>query len=166
MSIKLFTRKIHYWLSAIIAVPLLIIIISGLFLTVRKDVAWVQPPTVKGSTQFLTGEFSLILDQAKTVEKASIQSWADIARVDIRPSKGIIKVLSKNNWEIQLDSNTADILQVAYRRTGVIESIHDGSFFHENISYFVFLPSALILLILWVTGMYMFVVTLISKISK
>jgi hypothetical protein len=48
------------------------------------------------------------------------------------------------------------ILQVAYRRSDLIESIHDGSFFGDCAKHWVFLPSALVLIGLWVTGMVLF----------
>ena len=74
----------------------------------------------------------------------------------MRPSKGVIKVRAKNRWEVQLDHQSGEILQVAYRRSGLIESIHEGTFFHDKVRLGIFLPSAIILLILWVTGIYLF----------
>ena len=74
----------------------------------------------------------------------------------MRPGKGIIKVRGKNNWEIQIDGNTGQVLQVAIRRSDLIESIHDGSFFHESFKLWVFLPSAVILAVMWGTGIYLF----------
>jgi hypothetical protein len=85
-----------------------------------------------------------------------VQSWKDITRIDIRPAKGVMKVLAKNNWEVQLDSATGQVLQVAYRRSDLIESFHDGSWFGDWAKLGVFLPAALILLVLWITGLVLF----------
>ena len=41
----------------------------------------------------------------------------------------MVKVWLNNGWEIQVDLNNGTILQTAYRRSDLIESIHDGSFF-------------------------------------
>ncbi len=90
-------------------------------------------------------------------------SWQDIERLDVRPAKGIIKVRGRNQWEVQLNHNNGDVLQVAYRRTDFIESLHDGSFFHDKAKLWVFLPAAIILTFLWLTGIYLFVVTLLSR---
>ncbi len=49
------------------------------------------------------------------------------------------------------------MLQTAYRRSDLIESIHDGSFFAGDWSKLgVFLPSGVALLLLWITGLWMF----------
>ena len=44
MSFNVLNRKIHYWASAIVAIPLLVIICSGLLLQAKKQSSWVQPP--------------------------------------------------------------------------------------------------------------------------
>jgi hypothetical protein len=68
----------------------------------------------------------------------------------------MLKVRAENSWEIQIDANTGAVLQVAYRRSDLIESIHDGSFFGDYAKLWLFLPSALVLIGLWVTGMVLF----------
>ncbi len=90
------------------------------------------------------------------VPEAEVETWVDIDRLDVRPNKGMLKIRCQNRWEVQLDTNSGDVLQVAYRRSDLIESIHDGSFFHDSTKLWVFLPSALVLTILWATGAYLF----------
>ncbi len=51
---------------------------------------------------------------------------------------------------------SALLLQVAQRRSDLIESIHDGSWFHDLVKHWLFLPAAVVLLLLWLTGMFMF----------
>ena len=122
----------------------------------KKDLAWIQPPTQRGTTNELTLGFERILKIAKSVPEAKIDGWDDIDRLDVRPSKGMLKVRGANGWEIQIDAATGDILQVACRRSDLIESLHDGSFFHDKVRLCLFLPSALVLLGLWLTGIYLF----------
>lgn len=160
MKFSRLNRKIHFWGSIICVIPTIIIIVSGLLLLLRKDVAWIQPPTNSGLGNFPTVEFAQILDISKTVEKAKIQNWQDISRLDVRPKDGIIKILAKNNYEIQVDFQSGEVLQVAKRRSGIIEKFHDGSFFHKNIPLAVFFPSSLILLIIALTGIYIFIRTI------
>jgi hypothetical protein len=119
-----------------------------------------------GQTFFPTLTFDRILDISKNVPNAKINEWKDISRLDIRPKIGTIKVLSQNNTEIQIDFQTGDILQVAHRRTGIIESIHEGSFFHKTAPFAIFLPAALILLILLITGIYLFICAFPARIRK
>lgn len=151
------SRKTHYWAAILCAIPVLVVILSGLLLLLKKESAWIQPPTARGEKGSPTVDFPQILAAAVTVPQAAIRSWEDITRLDIRPDKGLVKVHAKNHWEIQLDHRSGEILQVAYRRSDLIESMHDGSFFHEHVKLWVFLPSALILLLLWITGIYLFI---------
>jgi uncharacterized iron-regulated membrane protein len=156
MKLSKLNRDIHRWGSILTALPVLVVIVTGVILQLKKDVAWVQPPSAKGSGAELNLGFAQILDAAKSAPEASIESWDDIDRLDVRPSKGIVKVRAKNRWEVQVDLGTGDVLQTAYRRSDLIESIHDGSFFHELAKLWIFLPSAVVLLVLWVTGVYLF----------
>ena len=98
--------------------------------------------------------------------EAGIASWSDIERLDVRPSKGIVKVRAVSNWEVQIDTATGEVLQVAYRRSDLIESIHDGSWFHERAKLFVFLPAAVVLLGLWGSGVYLFLLPYLAKRRK
>lgn len=168
MSIKLrkTSRSLHLWVSLGIFIPVLIVLGSGLLLQVKKEFDWVQPPTQKGMSAVPELSFEVILHAAKQVPQAGITQWDDIDRLDVRPSKGIVKVRAKNHWEIQLDTQTGKVLHVAYRRTDTIEAIHDGSWFFEGAKLWVFLPAAILLLVLWITGMVMLVTSLKSKYRK
>ena len=161
------SRKTHYWGAFIILLPVLIISITGIFLQLKKDIDWIQPPTISGeSANNPSISFEEILEASKTVEEANIRSWNDIDRLDVRIDKGIVKVRSKNRWEVQVDTNSGEVVQVAYRRSDIIEELHDGSWFHENIKLLIFLPSGIILFILWITGFYMVLLPYLSKWKK
>jgi len=134
----------------------LVVIVTGLFLLLKKDVAWIQPPTQRGDSTELGLSFDEVLEIAKTVPEAEIESWHDVDRLDVRPSKGMLKVRGVNRWEVQIDAKSGEVLQVAFRRSDLIESLHDGSFFHDRVKLWLFLPSAVVLLALWITGIYLF----------
>lgn len=159
-------RKTHFWGAAICAIPVIIMIVTGMILQFKKESDWVQPPSMKGSGKIPTIAFATVLEAAQSVEKVGIQSWSDIDRLDVRPTKGIIKIRANNRWEIQIDHQTGEVLTTAYRRSDLIESIHDGSFFHEYAKLWLFFPAAVILLVLWITGMYLFIKTLITRSKK
>ena len=160
------SRSLHLWLSLIIFIPIFIVIGSGLLLQVKKEFDWIQPPTQKAYNTYPTLSFEGILQSVNTVTEANIATWDDIDRLDVRPNKGIIKVRGKNHWEIQIDAQSGDVLQVAYRRTDTIEAIHDGSWFFDGAKLWLFLPAAILLLVLWVTGLIMLFTTLKSKYRK
>ena len=136
--------------------PMMIIVVTGIILMLKKEVAYIQPPTRRGSGSALAIGFDRILESAGTVEQAQITSWDDVDRLDVRPGKGVIKVRGKNRWEVQIDAKTGEVLQAAIRRSDLIESIHDGSYFHESLKLWVFLPSGVILAILVLTGVHLF----------
>lgn len=157
------TRKIHRWGAIIIALPFLIVLVSGLFLQLKKDVSWIQPESREGVSTTPSISFEEILDSARSIPQAEISSWKDINRLDVRPDKGMVKVRANNHWEIQIDTQTGDVLQVEYRRSDIIEAIHDGSWFHESAKLWIFFPTGIIVTILWITGVYMFFVPYIAK---
>ncbi len=156
MKLHSLNRKVHYWISIAVGVPALIIFCTGILLQMKKQLTWVQPAELRGSAQEPALEFPKILEICKNVPQAEVRDWSDINRIDVRPSRGMLKVWAKNNWEVQIDTSTGKVLQVAYRRSDMIEAIHDGSWFHDNVKLWVFLPVGLILLVMWLTGLYLF----------
>lgn len=163
MSLSRVNRWTHRWGSIVILIPTAVIIASGLILQLKKESAWIQPATKAGSATGVSLPFERILAVVKEVPEAQVSTWEDIDRLDIRPGKGMLKIRCKNRWEIQVDANTGRVLQVAYRRSDLIESIHDGSFFHDSVKLWIFFPSALILMVLWVTGAYLFALPYIAR---
>jgi len=161
------SRKTHYWGSFVIMLPVLLIIVSGILLQLKKEIHWLQPPTKKGQVQNNpTITLDDILSTVKKIDEVNIKSWSDIDRLDLRVEKGIVKVRGKNRWEVQIDTQTKKVLQVAYRRSDLIEQLHDGSWFNEKIKLYIFLPSGIILFILWVNGIYMFILPYFIKWKK
>lgn len=156
MKLNLLNRKIHYWLSLFVALPLLVIVGTGIMLQWKKHAPWIQPAEQKAGPGEPQLSLARMVEIARTVPEAGIQSWSDIARVDIRPGRNLVKLVSRTRWEIQLDARTGAILQTAYRRSDLIEEIHDGSFFHDRAKLWVFFPAALGLLVLTLTGLWLF----------
>lgn len=150
------SRKLHRWGAILIALPFLVVLISGIFLQVKKEFDWIQPPSQTGSSDGASIAFDSILSIAKSVPELKIKQWTDIDRLDVRPDDGIIKIRATNSWEAQIDAHTGEILYLSKRRSGLIEKIHDGSWFHEQAKLSLFLPSAIVVSILWLTGIYLF----------
>ena len=150
-------RKAHRWGAILIALPFLLVIVTGMLLQLKKEWSWVQPPTAKGTAKSPQVSFDVILEATKSVPEAEVKSWEDIDRLDVRPDRGLVKVQAKNGWEVQVDSATGSVLQKAYRRSDTIEMLHDGSWFHDSFKIYVFLPVAVVVLGLWITGIYLFI---------
>jgi uncharacterized iron-regulated membrane protein len=156
-------RKVHYWASAVVAVPLLVIAATGTILQLKKHWTWVQPPETRGSVTTPAIELSGILEALKADPSLNVSSWDQVNRLDVRPGRGIVKAWLKSDWEAQIDLGTGKILQVAYRRSDWIESIHDGSIFGDWVKLGLFFPTAVGLALLWLGGMWMWVYPFIGR---
>jgi hypothetical protein len=90
---KLFklSRVLHRWGSIIALLPITIIIFSGIVLQLKKVSPYVQPPTQSGAGTEPAIGFDRILEVVKTVPEAEIESWEDVDRLDVRPSKGVVQ---------------------------------------------------------------------------
>ena len=157
-------RKVHYWVSATVALPLLVIITSGLLLQAKKQWTFVQPPEKRGTGTEPVISLQQMLESIRTRTELGVTGWDDVNRLDVRPDRGMVKAWLRNGYEVQVDLGTGHVLQVAYRRSDLIESIHDGSFFAGDWTKLgLFLPSGIALLALWATGLWMFWVPFAAK---
>ncbi len=157
-------RWAHRWGSILIGIPLLVVILTGVLLQVKKQLTWVQPPTIRGVEKTPTLAWEQLLESVKKVPEAGVQSWEDVDRIDVRVGHGVAKVQSKNSWEVQVDLANGSVLQVAYRRSDWIEAMHDGSWFGGDFAKLgIFLPSAIVLLGLWITGIYLFFMPILKR---
>lgn len=168
MNLKRLMRQIHYWLSLAIFLPSGIIFMAGIFLMLKKEISWIQPPTVKGAVIAHMPEitYDRILQAVQSAPDAGMTQWSDIKKIDIRPDKGMAKIVSHTGWEVQVDTYTGDVLNTAYRRSDIIESIHDGSFFARWVKLYIFLPTGLLLILMWGTGIYLFLLPRLRKKKK
>lgn len=165
-SARFLMRYSHRWGALAVAIPFLVVLATGILLQLKKDWHFVQPPTQKGTPYQMAISFEKVLAISQTIPEMQIKSWEDIDRLDVRPDKGMIKVQAKNHFELQIDSHSGKVLQVAYRNSDWLEAMHDGSWFHERAKLGIFLPAALIVLCLWISGMYLFFLPWVVRMGK
>jgi hypothetical protein len=164
MRLNLLNRKIHYWATVVVALPVIVIIGSGVLLQMKKHWTWVQPAEQRGTGTAPAIGLDGILRAVQSVPNHGVAGWEDVNRVDVRPSRGLAKVWLDSGWEVQVDLGTGRVLQTAYRRSDLIESIHDGSFFAgEWTKLGVVLPTGILMLVMWVTGIWMFVAPIVMR---
>ncbi len=151
-----FYRKIHRWLALPLFVVLLLVGFTGLLLGWKKQTE-LLPKTESTKTE---KGFYIKLDSleaiAKSYTKNQLKLADEIDRIDIRPKKGIAKIVFSHHFtELQIDTKTGEILVVNTRKSDFIEKIHDGSiidFFLKNendifkLAYTTFTSVGLILL--------------------
>lgn len=127
-------RKIHRTLGAFLFIFFFIVAITGLILGWKKNSnGFILPATAKGiSTNLDTWKTTtalLKISDSVLITKVDKSLSTKLDRIDIRKDKGIVKFLYADNyWEIQLDGQSGDVLQINQRRSDFVEDIHDGSF--------------------------------------
>jgi uncharacterized iron-regulated membrane protein len=125
-------RVWHRYLGLAIGLLLLISALTGILLALKKDVNLIQPPTQKGVSKSLETWKSLseIATIATTEfhQKYPEQKDNTVNKMDVRPSKGIVKVLfDEGYWEVQVDGTSGEVKSIERRHSDWIEALHDGS---------------------------------------
>lgn len=158
MKPQVLLRQIHHWGSLAIMLQMGLVIGAGLLLMLKKEISWIQPPTEKGVEREAVPEMAIneLFAIAEGIPELAITDWSELSRVDVKPGKGSVKFVAENNWEAQIDTQTGEVLQVTFRRSDIIESLHDGSFFADWVKLYIFFPSGIVLMVLWGTGIYLF----------
>jgi len=164
MSTNAVVRRLHFWISIAVAIPALVVVGSGLLLQTKKHWSWVQPPEMHGTGSLPLVTLDALLSSLVAAPGLGVDGWDDVNRIDVRPAKGVAKVWLHSGWETQVDLGTGRVLQHAYRRSDLIEAIHDGSYLGGNWTKLgVFLPSGLLLFFMWASGVWLLVSTLLAK---
>lgn len=151
-----FWRSWHKSLSIIIVLPFLITIITGLSLLFRDRVNWINPVFPPVSSQ-LTISFDDILKTSQSVPELDVKTWDDVNRIQIKPSNGSIVVRAKNNYQIQIDGSTAEVVGGGVGRSSILVGLHEGTFWFGNWGrYLIALPMGLIVLFLSISGIVLY----------
>lgn len=131
VSLRLF-RQWHKYAGLVLSTFVFISALTGILLAWKKEVNLLQPPTQQGSSiqmkEWLPVYKLDSLARMALLARDSLQTSNPIERLDIRPHKGIVKVLFKQgNLEVQIDLKSGEIRSVATRHADWIEALHDGS---------------------------------------
>lgn len=151
-------RSIHKWVGMSVFLFMIITAFTGVLLGWKKNVALLQPATLKGTSLafYDWAGFDQIATNAILAIDSVVGRKIEIDRMDVRPDKGIIKVTFKEGyWEVQVDATTARTLSVAQRHADWIEHIHDGSIFSEGFKLFYTNYLGWGLLFLSITGFWL-----------
>lgn len=152
---KYFERNLridHRWIAIIIMIPILITTITGTLLLMRNQISWIQPQTLKRDRSEQWATIDQVFDAIRHEPKTHIQSWKEISSIIYKASKGTIQIRTKNKQLIQLDGTSAEILSIAPRRTGWLIQLHEGTYWGKGVRLYVFLPAALGLILLIISG--------------
>lgn len=166
MNTLRFFFKAHKWVGVCASLFLAVTAVTGFLLLLKKEFAWIQPPTRKGAEgsieQFIT------LDEAwKRIKAANHPDFAsaeDIDRIDVRPDKRVYKVRSKHNHsEIQVDAMTGAILSTDTRTSDWLEQIHDGSWVGKPFHDYVMPLVAICVMFLVFSGLWLWITPMVRR---
>jgi len=145
-------RKWHGTIAVVVALPFLLVILTGLLLQLKKQLTWVQPTEMRAPFSERV-DAEALLDALRRDPTLNVKGWGDVIRFDVRPSRGVAKFTLSGDREAQVSIKDAVVLQVAPRRSDWIESLHDGSFFGGDVGkLYVFFPMGVLVLLLWASG--------------
>lgn len=157
------SRKTHKWIGVVLSLPLFVIFATGILLSVSSRVNWLQPKPQALSTEKTEGvtlPMDKILEIVRGVPEAEVQSWDDVHQIDMRPKQGLLRVRSKNYWEVQLDGHSGKILSSAKRWKTYFIQMHEGTLFSEGIKTWIFIPTGLSALLLLLSGLILWALPL------
>jgi len=139
-------KKIHLFIAITFILPIVIIFISGLILVSKQIFPIIQPPVIE--TQFIEGKSLLKLDD--------FTKNPEVDQIIYRPNKNNLSIRYKDDMEKQIHAQTGDVLSFAKRHTNWLLRIHQGSYFSDWVKKFIFIPTAIVLQILWISGMMLY----------
>ena len=160
-------RKVHYWTSLPLFLTIFVIATTGVLLSLKKDFDSLQPPTQIGSAPGeLRRPVADLVAAVATVPGHAGATYRDIDRIDIRPGDGVAKVILYSRTEVQVDLATGKVLQVGYRTSDLLETIHDFSFLGSWSKYVFSFGTGLLILGMASTGVYLFLLPMLAKRKK
>jgi uncharacterized iron-regulated membrane protein len=169
-------RRIHKWISIISVFFLVVIGITAILLAWKKEFGLIpktQTTKVEDAGRWIPLEQMMEIGQV--FARDSLQKSDLIDRVDVRPDKGIAKIVFQRHFtEIQVDGFSGEILSVSQRNSDLIEKIHDGSILdflvvsdNEIFKITYSTLTSVILLILCFTGFFLwYLPKMIKKLKK
>jgi len=126
-----FFRSIHRKIAICLFAFFFIISITGLLLGWKKKTGLLAL-TQKGVSTNPDGWLSVDSLNKLAVkylhDSVDAKLSKELDRIDIRPSKGIVKfVFVDHYWGLQIDCTTGQLLSIEKRNSDFIEDIHDGT---------------------------------------
>ncbi|GHD75701.1 PepSY domain-containing protein [Vogesella fluminis] len=161
-------------MSVFLGLVILVTTLSGLFITFKKDLEYLQPASRKGEkgeiSQFLPPEqianivLALKLPEAKSLD--------DINRIELRPGKRMWKVRLEQTSEfsspreLQIDAINGKVLNDGLRGDQLWMDVHSFMVFGKVTSYTAMILAGITLFWLILTGYYLFFYPYWAKASK
>ncbi len=152
-----FWRTWHRKISILFIIPLVVISVSGFFLSLRSFSPWIQPPQLKASAGWPLVSMEDLWAKAQQIKAAELTSLSQLKSIEIKVNSGTVNFRSQNGYEIQFNAKNGEILSSAQRWTPLLAEIHEGNFLPQWLKNIFFLPAGVILTFLSISGLSMFI---------
>ncbi|NEZ46959.1 PepSY domain-containing protein [Clostridium niameyense] len=159
-----YNKKLHVWFGIIPAIIFLLVSITGILLIYGKSLSLV-PKSQKGVKNEVSNSISMkqVEEISFKVNKKEILSAKDIKKIEFYPNRNVYRVRSKKGYDIQIDMSTGKVLSAEKNIGSILLALHTGSFFGEWFEKYIIAGSALSLVIVTITGMYLFIFPILKK---
>jgi len=129
-------------------------VVTGILLILRSKFGFIQTPTPK--VESVAIEKVRTISEVLTKLKNNSIEESNISSIIYKPAKNIYAIRTKDYQEIILHPETLEILSMGPKYSTLLIQIHEGTYFSKSVRDYIFLPTSLSLLFLWVTGMILF----------
>lgn len=159
-----FSRWMHKWVGTLLALIMVALSITGVFIAFKNEVEYLQPAGRSGGK----GDIVEVIPPARVAEiilamhLPEAPTLKQINRIELRPSKRMYKVrleqttIWKSPREIQVDAMTGAILNDGVRGDQLWMDLHSFAVFGEATKLLTMTVSGLALLWLSLSGYYLF----------
>jgi uncharacterized iron-regulated membrane protein len=159
-----FSRWIHKWVGTVLALIMVALSITGVFIAFKNELEYLQPAGRSGAT----GDLAEVIPPARVTEiilalqLPEALTVNEINRIELRPSKRMYKVRLEPSasWrsprELQVDAMTGAILNDGVRGDQLWMDLHSFAVFGEATKLLTMTVSGIALLWLSLSGYYLF----------
>ena len=145
------TKKVRKWhrsLAMLFFIPMILTLVTGVFLVYRKELSFMQPK-MKGDSVKLT-QFANYDQLEAKISDLGIE--AVVSHYRFYPSKGIISARTKDYRDFHFRADSLDLVGEYDRNDSFFIKLHEGSYFGDWSRIFILGPMAFGLLILCISG--------------
>ena len=150
-------RKFHRTLSFFTALPLIVITVTGILMALRQEFTWISPKSIKRERVTLAEVISPqeIYQRFTTTSLKNLLDLKDLDNLQFKPKSGVYTLRVTGDKEMVIEAKTGNVLSFQKKRSLWILRIHEGTWSSWPLREWIYVPAALGLVLLWLTGMGM-----------
>ena len=121
----------HLWLGVLFTVVLFVLAVTGILLNHKRGLGLMPEVSHEASAPFTAARPLAELAQAAVAASGLTGDGAEVDRMDVRPSKGYVKVRLSDprTTEVTVDLASGEVIHVGARGDVFLEQLHSGEAF-------------------------------------